>query len=297
MDKNKKILVTGAGGMVGQNLLPKLKKKGYRKILSPSSKDLDLRDQARVRSYFKKNEPAYVIHLAAKVGGILANTKYPADFLYENLLIALNVLENSKVHRVEKLLNLGSSCIYPAHCRQPMREEDLLTGKLEPTNEGYALSKICALKLCEYENKQHGTNFINLMPSNIYGPGDHFEPLHSHVVSALILKFHEAIKNKKPFVEVWGTGAARREFVFVGDVVDAMLYFLDKYESKDLPPFINIGPGSDITIKNLAFLLKRITGYKGKILFDPTKPNGMMKKCLDVSLAGKLGWTAKTELS
>lgn len=262
--------------------------------MAPSSRELDLRRQTEVESYFAKKKPDYVIHLAARVGGILANTKYPADFLLDNLLMTVNVLSCARQYRVRKLLFLGSSCIYPSHCPQPMKEEHLLTGKLEATNEGYALSKISGLKLCEYENKQYGTNFISLMPSNIYGPGDHFEPLHSHVVSALILKFHEAMKNKKPSVEVWGTGLARREFLFVEDAVDAIVYFMRNYDAKDLPPFLNIGPGNDISIRDLAFLIKKITRYRGEVIFDRTKPDGMMRKCMDVSLARKYGWNAKT---
>jgi GDP-L-fucose synthase len=296
MDKKDKVLITGAGGMVGRTVAEKFTHAGYRRVLTPNSKELDLLRQDRVENYFKKHKPAVVVHLAARVGGILANTRFPADYLHDNLVMTLNVLGSARKNGVRKLLNLGSSCVYPTHCKQPMKEEYLLTGKLEPTNEGYALAKIAALKLCEYENKQYGTNFISLMPPNIYGPGDHFEPLHSHVVSALILKFHEAKVRKKPSVEVWGTGKARREFLYVEDVADAILYFMTRYDAKDLPAFLNVGPGDDVSVKELARLIQGITGYQGRVLFDRSKPDGMLRKCMDVSLAKKFGWKAKTPL-
>lgn len=296
MRPNDRILITGANGMVGQSLLPLLKKKGYRNLLTPRSKELDLLDQRAVNSYFKAKRPVHLIHLAARVGGIQANIQSPSEFLLENLVMSMNVLGAARSFGVQKTLNLGSSCIYPTHSRQPMKEEYLLSGKLEPTNEGYALSKICALKLCEYNNRQYGTDCISLMPPNLYGPGDHFEPRNSHVISALILKFHEAKLARKPFVEVWGTGKARREFLYVADAAQAILFFMEKYRAKDLPPFLNIGPGKDISIKDLARTIARIAGYQGRILFDRSKPDGMMRKCLDVGLARKKGWKARTGL-
>jgi GDP-L-fucose synthase len=262
----------------------------------PNSKELDLRNQKNVEEYFNINKPDYVFHLAAKVGGIAANIQSPAEFLYDNLMIEGNVIESSRKNSVEKLLFLGSSCIYPRECPQPMKEEYLLTGKLEPTNEGYALAKICGLKMCENYNKQYGTNFINLMPPNIYGINDHFDFKNSHVISSLITKFNDAKEKNQEVVEVWGTGISRREFLFVEDVADAMFYFMKNYSAKEIGPFVNIGSGEDISIKGLAFLIKDITQYSGEIKFDETKPDGMPKKLLDSSKAAGFGWKAKTNL-
>ena len=255
MNKKSKILVTGAGGMVGKTLVNELKIKGFLNLLTPNSKELNLKNKDEVEPYFMKHEPEYVFHLAAKVGGIKANMNYPAEFLYENLFIQSNVIEASRKFKVKKLLFLGSSCIYPKDSSQPMNEELLLSNKLEPTNEAYAIAKIAGLKMCEYYNKQYGTNFISLMPCNLYGYNDHFEPENSHVISALILKFHEAKLENKDFVEVWGSGNPRRELLFVEDVADAMIYFMLNYDAKDLMPFINIGYGEDISIKELAFMI------------------------------------------
>jgi GDP-L-fucose synthase len=294
--KNKKILVTGANGMVGKSLIKKLREDRYNNLLLPSSKELDLKNQKNVEEYFKINNPEYIFHLASKVGGIAANMASPAEFLYENIMIESNVIESSRKNDVKKLLFLGSSCIYPRDCPQPMKEEYLLTGKLEPTNEGYAIAKICGLKLCENYNKQYGTNFINLMPPNMYGLNDHFEPEKSHVISSLITKFDDAKNNKAESVEIWGTGNARREFLFVEDATDAMVYFMKNYSAKEMGSFVNIGSGKDVSIKGLAYLIKEITEYKGSIKFDPTKPDGMPKKLLDSSKAASLGWEAKTNL-
>lgn len=296
MKKSSTILVTGASGMVGNALVNKLKQEGFKKILTPSSKELNFIDRMSVDNYLKKNKPDYIFHLAARVGGIIANVEHPAEFLYENLLINSNVIDAAKSHKVKKLLFLGSSCIYPKEAPQPMKEELLLTGKLEPTNEGYALSKIAGLKLCEYYNKQYGTNFICLMPSNIYGPGDKFNSDKSHVISALISRFVDAKENNKSSVVVWGSGKPRREFLFVDDVADAIIYFMNKYDAKDLPPFVNIGTGTDISIKELTEEIKNVVVFKGKIEFDSSKPDGMMRKLLDVSKANSLGWKAKTPL-
>ena len=296
MNKKSKILVTGAGGMVGKTLVNELKIKGFLNLLTPNSKELNLKNKDEVEPYFMKHEPEYVFHLAAKVGGIKANMNYPAEFLYENLFIQSNVIEASRKFKVKKLLFLGSSCIYPKDSSQPMNEELLLSNKLEPTNEAYAIAKIAGLKMCEYYNKQYGTNFISLMPCNLYGYNDHFEPENSHVISALILKFHEAKLENKDFVEVWGSGNPRRELLFVEDVADAMIYFMLNYDAKDLMPFINIGYGEDISIKELAFMIKEIIEYEGEVKFDISKPDGMLKKLLDVNKAKNLGWESKTGL-
>ncbi len=296
MNNNETILVTGSQGMVGKSLIRKLKEKGYMKILTPSSKELDLRNQNSVINYFKEENIDYIFHLAAKVGGIAANISSPAEFLYDNIIMGCNLIECAKNNNIKKLLFLGSSCIYPRECSQPMKEEYLLSGKLEPTNEGYALSKICGLKMCEYYNKQYGTNFISLMPPNIYGPNDHFDTEKSHVISALISKFHNAKNNKDSTVTVWGSGIARREFLFVEDLANAMIFFMDKYNAEDIPPFVNIGYGKDISIKELAQMIKEIVSFDGEIYFDKSKPDGMLKKNLDVNISKKLGWESQTSL-
>lgn len=296
MKNNSKVLVTGSSGMVGKALVQKLKDLGYTRLFLPSSKELDLINQEDVNRYFKENDIEFVFHLAARVGGIAANISSPAEFLYNNMMIESNVIESARKYNVEKLIFLGSSCIYPRDCPQPMKEEYLLSGKLEPTNEAYALAKIAGLKMCEYYNKQYCTDFISLMPCNLYGPNDHFEEKASHVISALLLKFHNAKQNNLPSIDVWGTGKARREFLFVEDLIDAMIHFISKYDAKDIPAFVNTGYGKDISIKELAELIKKITGYKGEIMFNPEKPDGMPKKLLDSSKAEELGWRAKTEL-
>ncbi len=282
--------------MVGRSLVRKLKERGYAHLLTPSSKELDLRNQNEVEKYFKENKPNFVFHLAAKVGGIAANIESPADFLYYNLIMQSNVIEAARKYKVEKLLFLGSSCIYPKNSPQPMKEEYLLTGKLEPTNEGYGISKIAGLKMCQYYNKQYGTNFINLMPCNLYGPNDHFDPEKSHVVPALILKFHKAKNENSDFVEIWGTGNVKRELLFVEDLTDAIMYFMLNYDVKELDPFINIGYGKDVTIKELAFMIKDAVGYNGEIRFNPEKPEGMSEKLVDLTKSKKLGWEHKTDL-
>lgn len=296
MIKDSKILVTGSTGMVGHSLVSELKKRGYTNLLLPDMNKIDLRVQKQVNDYFKKEAPEFVFHLAAKVGGISANIASPGGFLYDNLMIVSNVINSAKEYNTKKLLYLGSSCVYPKECKQPMREEDLLSGKLEPTNEGYALAKIAGLKMCEYYNKQYNTNFICLMPCNLYGPYDTFDIKKSHVISSLLLKFHSAKKNKDAVVEIWGSGMARRELLYVDDVAFAMVYFMEKYDASDLPPFINIGLGEDISISELAEMVKDITMFKGKMYFDKTKPEGMMKKLLDISEAKTFGWVPKTSL-
>jgi GDP-L-fucose synthase len=296
MNKNSIILITGGRGMVGSALIARLKKDKFTNLLIPTSKELDLTSQKNVSDYFSKNKIDYVFHLAAKVGGIAANIESPAYFLYENLVIQSNVIHAAYQNKIKKLLFLGSSCIYPKDYKQPLKEEYLLADKLEPTNEGYAISKIAGLKLCEYYNKQYGTNFISLMPCNLYGENDHFETKNSHVISSLIYKFTKAKKENLPTVEVWGTGKARREFLYAGDVADAMIFFMKNYDAKDMPSFVNIGSGKDISIKELASVIKKIVGYKGKIIFDTSKPDGMLKKLLDVKKATKLGWKQKTPI-
>lgn len=290
------ILITGAHGMLGTHLVSLLRTQGFLHLLQPTSRDLDLRCQSNVDSYFSSNVIDYVFHLAARVGGIKANMSAPSDFLVDNLQMQTVVFETARKYHVKKLLFVGSSCIYPRMCSQPMSEDQLLTGTLEPTNEGYALAKITGLKACEYSNKQHGTNFICLMPPNLYGPHDHFDLERSHVISALIHKFVAARTTNTPSVEVWGTGNARREFLYAGDFADAMFYFMQNYDAKDIPPFVNIGAGTDIRIKELAELIKTETGYQGELRFDTTKPDGMPQKLLNVTLADKLGWHAKTSL-
>ncbi|MFH1840204.1 MAG: GDP-L-fucose synthase [Nanoarchaeota archaeon] len=294
MKTDSKILITGSNGMVGKSLVRALRDKEFTNLLLPSSKDLDLKDQKKVEEFFQINDIEYVFHLAAKVGGIAANISAPAEFLYDNLMMECNIIEISRKFNIKKILFLGSSCIYPKECEQPMKEEYLLSGKLELTNEGYALAKICGLKLCEYYNKQYNTKFISLMPCNIYGPGDHFEPQKSHVISALILKFHEAKIKNLPYVTIWGTGNARREFLYVKDIVEAIIFFFEK--ETDLPSFVNIGSGKDVSIIELANLIKKIVDYQGEIKLDPSKPDGMPQKLLDINKARGLGWYATTSL-
>jgi GDP-L-fucose synthase len=296
MQFDSKILITGSNGMVGKNLVERLKKEGYSNLLTPNSKELDLRIKDKVEAFFSENKPEYVFHVASKVGGIKANMESPAEFLYDNLMIASNVVESCKKFNIKKLLFLGSSCIYPRECPQPMKEEYLLSSKLEPTNEGFALSKISGLKLCEFYNSQYGTNFISLMPCNLYGFHDHFEPEKSHVMSASILRFFEAKEKNLPFVEVWGTGNVKREFLFVDDLVDAMIHFMLNYDAKDLNGFVNVGSGEDVSIKELSLLIKEVIGYEGEVKFDPSKPEGMPRKVLDVNKAKELGWKSKTSL-
>src|ERR1700716_472065 len=293
MEKTARVLVTGGSGMVGQALLQRLRRDGYTSILAPSSKPLDLRNQTAAHQFFTESPVDIVFHLAGHIGGIGASVTYPVEFLYENLMIAMHVIHAARIAKVTKLLFLGSSCVYPRDCPQPMSEDDILTGAFEPTNEGYAIAKIAGMKLCEYSNQQYGTNFLNLMPCNLYGYGVYFEPAKSHVVSALIHKFHEAKQRRLPSVEVWGTGASRRELLFVEDLVDAMIHFMQHVEAKDIGTFVNIGLGQDIAIRDLANAIKDIVGYAGEVVFDAGKPDGMPRKLMDVTRAARLGWRAK----
>lgn len=292
-DKQSKIYIAGRSGQVGSAIERKLRLEGYNNIIGLRSKELDLRNQLDVYEYFKKERPDYVFLAAAMVGGIMANINNPAKFLYDNLAIQNNVIEASRIYKVKKLLFLASSCVYPRLAQQPMKEEYLMDGKLEPTNEGYALAKITGLKMCKYYNQQYKTDYISVMPCNIYGYGDNFDLNTSHVVAALIRRFHEAKVGNHSKVTVWGTGNARREFLFVDDLADACYYLFNTYSGND---FYNVGTGNDVTIKELANIIKSVVGFKGEIVFDCSKPDGMPRKLLDVSKLNRLGWHSVTEL-
>ncbi|MBC7388460.1 MAG: GDP-L-fucose synthase [Opitutaceae bacterium] len=294
MLKGNKIFIAGHNGMVGSAILRALEKKGFQNIITASRQELDLLNQSDVESFFIKNKPEYVILAAAKVGGIQANIENPGKFLYENLVIQNNIIHQSYLNNVVKLAFLASSCIYPKECPQPMKEEYLLTGKLEPTNEGYALAKIAGLKLTEAYFKQYGLNSINLLPCNLYGPNDSFDLQHSHVLSALVKKFFDTIQTGLSEITLWGSGIARREFMHVDDLAEATLFMMDNYNSVD---FVNIGWGEDVSIKELAELIAKKVGYMGTINWDITKPNGMLKKCMDVSQMRNIGFIPKINLS
>ncbi|NLM16713.1 MAG: GDP-L-fucose synthase [Candidatus Riflebacteria bacterium] len=293
MKKTGKFFIAGRSGQVGSAIERKLRAEGYENIAGLRSKDLDLRQQEPVRAFFEAERPDYVILAAAKVGGIMANVKAPAEFLYDNLCIQNNIIECSRIYGVKKLLFLASSCIYPRLSPQPMKEEYLMDGKLEPTNEGYAIAKIAGLKMCQYYNTQYGTDFISVMPCNLYGYGDNFSPEHSHVAAALIRKVHAAKTAGSKTIPVWGTGKARREFMFVDDLADACFYLLNSYSGND---FFNVGSGTDVSIKELAELIMNAAGYHAELEFDTSKPDGMPQKLLDVSKMEKAGWKAKTSL-
>ncbi len=337
-DKKEKIFVAGGRGLVGSAIVKRLKELGYKNIVTPTRLELDLRRQTDTEEFFEKERPAYVFLSAAKVGGILANNTYRAEFIYDNLAIALNTINSSYKFGVKKLLNLGSSCIYPKFCPQPMKEDYLLSGKLEPTNEPYAIAKISAIKLCETYNFQYGTDYISLMPTNLYGENDNFNLETSHVLPALIRKFilarllrenrfdlirkdfllfkigfnfdaivdinsSESIKEilmklgiSDESVTLWGSGTAFREFLYVGDLADACVYFMENFSAKDTEPFVNIGYGEEISIKNLAELVKQIVEFDGEIVWDTSKPDGTPRKLLDISKAISLGWKPKTNL-
>lgn len=293
IDQRTRILVTGASGMVGGAILKTLQDRGHRNLLSPARAELDLRNEQSVRTYFRREQPQVLFLCAAKVGGIAANMRDPVGFLSENLRIALNALEIAAETKIAKVVFLGSSCIYPRESPQPMREEYLLAGPLEPTNEGYALAKIGGLRLAQYLWRQGALKTISPMPCNIYGPGDHFDLEKSHVLSALVRRFVDASETGAPSVTLWGTGRARREFIHVNDVVDALLFLLEHYDS---PEIINVGTGVDVSIAELAHLVAKATGYGGEILWDPSKPDGMPRKCLDVSRLNGLGFSPKVNL-
>jgi GDP-L-fucose synthase len=296
MEKNAKIYVAGHRGLVGSALIRKLKLEGYTNLVVRTSKELDLRRQADVETFFKQERPAYVFLAAAKVGGILANSTYKAEFIYDNIMIAANVIHASYRSGVKRLLNLGSSCIYPKHAPQPMKEEYLLTGPLEPTNEPYAIAKIAAIKLCRYYNEQYGTNYLSVMPTNLYGPNDNFDLETSHVLPALIRKFHEAKISGQGSVTIWGSGEPFREFLYVDDLADACVFLMMRKEYDHLGEFINIGTGNDVQIKTLAAIVMRIVGFEGIIEYDHSKPDGTPKKLLDVSRMSSLGWKPTVSL-
>ena len=296
MDKNAKIYVAGHRGLVGSALVRKLGQDGFTNLILRSSKELDLRRQTDVESFFQKERPEYVFLAAAKVGGILANSTYKAEFIYDNIMIAANVINASYKSGVKKLLNLGSSCIYPKLAPQPMKEEYLLTGLLEPTNEPYAIAKIAAIKLCRYYNEQYGTNYISVMPTNLYGPNDNFNLETSHVLPALIRKFHEAKLAGTPAVTLWGSGEPYREFLYVDDLADACVFLINHYDYGEIGEFINIGTGSDIQIKTVANLVMKIVGFVGTLEYDRSKPDATPKKLLDVSRMTSLGWKPHVSL-
>jgi len=350
MDKNSKIYIAGHRGLVGSALVRKLKERGYVNLLTKTSRSLDLRRQRDTERFFERERPDYVFIAAAKVGGILANNTYKADFIYDNLMIAANIIHASHKSRVKKLLNLGSSCIYPKFAPQPMKEEYLLTGALEPTNEPYAIAKIAAIKLCRYYNEQYGTNFISVMPTNLYGPNDNFDFETSHVLPALIRKMHlgkclqngdfESIRkdlrkygnretatgnsgsgmkedipeadilkilelfgiritnhgSRATAVKLWGSGSPYREFLFVDDLADACVFLMERYDYHEIGEFVNIGTGKDITIKDLAEMIKQIVGFDGTLEFDHSKPDGTPRKLLNTERIRKLGWEPKTTL-
>lgn len=294
MNKNAKIFVAGHNGMVGSSIIRKLILNGYKNIITIDKKDLDLRNQIDVFSFLKDNKPEYVFLAAAKVGGILSNNKYKADFIYDNLMIQSNIIHNSYLNGVNKLLFLGSSCIYPKFSIQPIKEEYLLDGYLEPTNDAYAIAKIAGIKMCQSYNEQYNTNFISVMPTNLYGPGDNYNLDNAHVIPSIVRKMHEAKINNQESVEIWGTGDVMREFMHVDDLADACLFLMNNYNSSDI---INIGTGKDLTIKELSFMIKQVVGYKGNIIFNSYKLEGTPRKILDVSKLNKIGWHYKIELN
>ena len=300
MEKNSRIYIAGHRGLVGSAILRKLQAEGYRHLTTRSHGELDLTRQRDVEAFFESQKPEYVFVAAAKVGGIWANNNYPADFIYENIMIQSNVIHAAYRWSVKRLLFLGSSCIYPRDCPQPMKEEYLLSGKLEPTNEPYAIAKIAGVKMCRFYNRQYGTRFISVMPTNIYGPGDNFDLETSHALPALIRKFHEAkasdelrVTSHEKTVTIWGTGTPRREFLYVDDLADACLFIMKHYDEDDI---INIGVGKDISISELAALIGEIVGFRGTIRYDRTKPDGTPQKLLDVSRLESLGWRSNTSL-
>ncbi|RTE07927.1 GDP-L-fucose synthase [Paenibacillus whitsoniae] len=295
MDKTAKIFVAGHRGLVGSSILRKLHNLKYERIITRSRSELDLGNQQAVLEFFMDERPDYVFLAAAKVGGIHANHTYPAQFIYENLTIQANVIHSAYLSKVTKLLFLGSSCIYPKYAPQPMKEECLLTGELEPTNESYAIAKISGIKMCEAYNRQYQTQFISVMPTNLYGIHDNFDLETSHVLPALLRKFHEAKLNNQPFVSVWGSGKPKREFLYVDDLADACVFLMQRDVSGE-QSILNIGVGQDLSILELALLIKKIVGYEGEVRFDPEKPDGTPRKLLDVSRMEKLGWKAKVTL-
>lgn len=293
MERASKIYIAGHRGLVGSAIVRKLQESEYRNLIHRTHKELELTRQEKVEEFFDQERPDYVFLAAAKVGGIWANNTYPAEFIYSNIAVQANVIHSAYLYGVKKLLFLGSSCIYPKHCPQPMKEEYLLTGPLEPTNEPYAVAKIAGIKMCQSYNRQYGTNFISVMPTNLYGPNDNFDLETSHVLPALIRKFHEAKLQKEQSVVIWGTGTPRREFLHVDDLADACVFLMNHYNDSEI---INIGCGQDISIRELAKLIKEVVGFEGELVFDKTKPDGTPRKLLDVSKLKQLGWQPKISL-
>lgn len=293
MERDSKIYVAGHRGLVGSAIVKNLQLKGFHNILTRTHQELDLINQEGVNRFFKNERPDYVFLAAAKVGGINANNTYPADFIYQNLQIQNNVIHSAHDYKVKKLMFLGSSCIYPRDCPQPIKEEYLLSGYLEPTNEAYAIAKISGLKMCQFYKKQYGDNFISCMPTNLYGPNDNFDLETSHVLPALIRKFHEAKVNNMHYVEVWGSGLPLREFLYVDDMADACIFLMENYEGIE---HVNIGTGYEISIKELSRLIKEIVEFKGELLFNSEKPDGMPRKLTDVTKLHEIGWKHKVEL-
>lgn len=293
MKQSSKIYIAGHRGMVGGAILRKLQADGFNNIVYRTSGELDLRNQAAVAEFFEKEKPEYVFLAAAKVGGILANNTYRAEFLYDNLIMEANIIHSAYVNRVEKLMFLGSSCIYPKLAAQPLKEEYLLTGPLEQTNEPYAIAKITGIKLCEAYRDQYGCNFISVMPTNLYGIGDNYHPNNSHVLPALIRRFHEAKVNGSASVTIWGTGTPMREFLYADDLAEACFFLMQTYNGKEL---VNVGTGEDLTIKELAEIVKDVVGFGGNLLFDTSKPDGTPRKLMDVSKLNGLGWKYHTPL-
>ncbi|MDP2071920.1 GDP-L-fucose synthase [Methylotenera sp.] len=307
MNLNAKIYIAGHRGLVGSALMRQLTAQGYNNVVTRTHAELDLTNQQLVADFFESEKPEYVILAAAKVGGIHANNTYPAEFIQENLAIQSNVIHQSYLAGVKRLLFLGSSCIYPRDCPQPIKEEYLLTGPLEPTNRPYALAKIAGIEMCWSYNRQYGTQYLAAMPTNLYGAGDNYHPENSHVIPAMIRKLHEAKINNQPTVAIWGTGTPRREFLYSDDMAEACLYLMNlpdeqfkpllaSYRNDGLPPLVNIGTGVDVTIKELAELVSSVVGYNGALEFDSTKPDGTMRKLMDVSFMRSLGWKAATSL-
>jgi len=293
MDKDSKIYIAGHRGLVGSAIMRRLKAEGYKNLITRTHAELDLTRQERVEEFFHEERPDYVFLAAARVGGIYANNTYPAEFIYSNLTIQTNIIHASYVFKVKKMLFLGSSCIYPKNCPQPMKEEYLLSGPLEPTNEPYAVAKIAGIKMCQAHNRQYGTNFLSVMPTNLYGPNDNFDLKTSHVLPALIRKFHEAKIKGLSEVVIWGTGSPRREFLHVDDLADACLFLMNNYNGSKI---VNIGVGKDQTICELAEIIAGLTGFKGSIRFDTGKPDGTPVKRLDVSKINSIGWRARIGL-
>lgn len=293
MNRNSKIYIAGHNGMAGSAIHRALKIAGYNNFVYRRSRELDLKNQQATMDFFEKEKPDVVVLAAAKVGGIMANIEAPATFLYDNLMIQSNVIDSAYKCGVKKLLFLGSSCIYPRDCSQPMKEEYLMDGKVEPTNEGYAIAKIAGMKLCEMYNQQYGTDYISVMPCNLYGYNDNFDRMRSHVVPATIRKFHEAKMNGNKEVVIWGTGNARRELLFADDMADACVFLLENYDGND---FFNVGTGMDVSITELSEMVADIVGFDGEMVYDTTKPDGMPQKLMDCSKLAEKGWTYKTEL-